>query len=91
MIQNDQLDIFELERPLFLQVTRTIAEQIADQGLTVGADDVRKTFRRMYPGCPWSNAAGAIFRDGNWTTIGFRPSRDPMRKGSVIRIWQRVQ
>lgn len=84
-----QMNIFERDDDLFLEVTRRIAAEVARQYGEVTADDVRVRFQKEYPHVQWRRAAGAIFRSGEFEPTGeFRKSAMKRRRSGRSLVWR---
>ena len=61
----------------------------AASGLSFTAEDIRRSMRTP----PHDNNMGAAFRTartlGLITTVGYKESSEPSRKGGLIRVWSK--
>ena len=75
-------------RPNILTIAREIARRIStDQGIT--ADDVvRELVDQGYGVHCLGNAAGSLFRGGEWVSIGFRKSTRVHAHSNLLRVWR---
>ena len=59
----------------------------AASGLSFTAEDLRRSMRPAPFPNDWGNVFQCARRAGLITTVGFKESEQPSRKGGVIRVW----
>lgn len=77
-------------RAALLWFAQAIAAHVGRFGAVVCADDVQaELIRQGHDPEDLGNAAGAMFRGGRWTCVGFRNSERTARQSGTIREWRR--
>lgn len=77
-------------RYMILVTARNLAYQIAREKGQVTADDVQEALLGLgISPEALGNAAGGIFRTGDWVRIGYEKSRRASNNARVVAIWRR--
>jgi len=85
------LEIVENNNRTFIETMRSAARMLARKKEIISNDDLRDWYEKnkaRVPGPLHPNAWGAIFKTGEWVSVGFIGSEQVSRRGGIIRLWK---